>query len=57
MISDKQNRYYWGLWAKAKRALMNGRETWTALEENKRRHEVHRPRDRPRQIALRSDEL
>jgi hypothetical protein len=41
MISDKQNRYYWGLWGKAKRALMNGRETWTQLEENKRRHELH----------------
>lgn len=41
MISDKQNRYYWGLWAKAKSSLMNGRETWTQLEENKRRHELH----------------
>jgi len=41
MISDRQNRFYWGLWKQAKRELMHGRETCTQLEENNRRHELH----------------
>jgi predicted component of type VI protein secretion system len=41
MISDRQNSFYWGLWGKAKIELMHGRETWTQLEENNRRHELH----------------
>ncbi len=41
MISNRQNRFYWGLWGKAKRELMHGRETWTWLNENNRRHELH----------------
>jgi hypothetical protein len=41
MISPRQNAFYWSLWAKAKRVLLNGRESWTQLEENNRRHELH----------------
>ena len=41
MITPKQNRFYWSLWAKAKAVLMRGRETWTGDEENKLRHELH----------------
>jgi hypothetical protein len=41
VISDKQNRFYWRLWSQAKKQLMHGRETFTADEENKRRHELH----------------
>jgi hypothetical protein len=40
MISDHQSRFYWGLWSKAIRVLLNGRETFTGDEENKRRHEL-----------------
>lgn len=41
MISPKQNALYWRLWSQAKRALLNGRETMTGDEENKRRRELH----------------
>jgi hypothetical protein len=41
MISDRQNRFYWGLWNKAKCELMRGRETFAGDEENKRRHDLH----------------
>jgi hypothetical protein len=41
MITDRQNAFYWRLWSQAKRELMCGRDTWTQLEENNRRHELH----------------
>lgn len=40
MITSRQNALYWREWAAAKRALMPGRETWTKLEENERRHDI-----------------
>ena len=41
MISPAQNRFYFGLWGKVVKRLMNGRETWTKAEEDQRRHEFH----------------
>jgi hypothetical protein len=41
MITPRQNRFYWQLWKQAKAVLLNGRETFTGDEENKRRHELH----------------
>lgn len=42
MLTRAQNALYWREWSAAKRALMPGRETWTKLEEETRRHELHR---------------
>jgi hypothetical protein len=41
MITPRHNAFYWSHWKRAKNVLMNGRETWTKDEENRRRHEIH----------------
>ncbi len=40
-LSKKQQRMHWSLWKRVKDALMNGRETWSKDEENRRRHELY----------------